>query len=114
VNGAAGAKLPPCPSESPRIAPLCAPLREPLTPIDPSWLAGTPRKVIWVCGEATRPPGIGNVLTGGAAAPAPPGATNSAIAHGIDARLSRNTTRAAVPLSRIPNRTKEENTPTPD
>ena len=36
------------------------PLLEPVTRIVPSWLAGTPRKLIWLPGGATRLPGIGN------------------------------------------------------
>ena len=59
LNGPAGMKLPPRPSESATIVPGCGPLLEPVTTTDPSWLAGRPRNVICVCGEATLPPGIG-------------------------------------------------------
>src|SRR5436305_13697063 len=65
ANGVAGSKLPPLPSESAWIVPGCAPLRDPVTLIVPSWLAGTPRKAICVAGEANWPPGIGNTCTGG-------------------------------------------------
>src|SRR5207248_2093078 len=57
-------KLAPRPSESPSMRPECRPLREPVTTILPSWPAGTPRKAICVCGEATPLPGVGNTLTG--------------------------------------------------
>src|SRR5436305_15085804 len=65
ANGVAGSKLPPLPSESACTVPGCEPLRDPVTVIVPSWLAGTPRKVICVAGEANCPPGIGNTYTGG-------------------------------------------------
>ena len=45
--------------------PVWTPLLEPTTVIVPSLPAGTPRKVICVCGDATRLPGIGNTATGG-------------------------------------------------
>jgi hypothetical protein len=41
--------------------PGCAPLIDPVTVIAPSWsAAGSPRKVIWLAGEAKWLPGIGN------------------------------------------------------
>ena len=57
ANGWLGMKLPPCPSESAWIEPVCDPLVEPTTCTDPIWLAGTPRKVICVCGSALEVPG---------------------------------------------------------
>ncbi len=59
ANGWSGMKLPPCPSESASILPLCAPLLDPVTCTEPIWLAGIPRKVIWVCGSALFVPGDG-------------------------------------------------------
>src|SRR5947209_1991924 len=70
VNDLLGRNEPPRPSESPLTTPAWPPLREPVTAIPVSWLGGTPRNVICVCGAATCPFGIGNVLTAGAAATA--------------------------------------------
>jgi hypothetical protein len=65
ANGWLGMKLPPCPSESAWIVPLCDPLVEPTTWTDPIWPAGMPRKVIWVCGSALDVFGKGYTLTAG-------------------------------------------------
>src|SRR5947209_18061199 len=68
TNRWAGMKLAPVPSESARTRPGCTPLFEPVTVGDPIALGETPRKVSWVDGAATRPPGIGNTYTVGDAA----------------------------------------------
>ena len=52
VNGWLGMKLPPWPSESASITPLCAPLLDPTTVMCPIWPAGIPRNVICVWGSA--------------------------------------------------------------
>jgi hypothetical protein len=52
--------------------PLCPPLREPTTETLEIWLAGAPRKLICVCGEASGVPFSGEIVTADAlAAPAP-------------------------------------------
>jgi hypothetical protein len=59
VNAVNGRKLAPRPSESPRNVPLCGPLRDPTTVTGPIRVIGTPRRAIWLCGDATRLPGTG-------------------------------------------------------
>src|SRR5437763_1146894 len=62
-NGWAGTKLPPFPSESPRMVPEWIPLREPVT-VRPDKVRGlTLRNAIWVVGAATRLPGPGYAHT---------------------------------------------------
>jgi hypothetical protein len=60
VNGVSGRKLVPSPSVSRRTAPPCTPLSDPTTL---TGVTGLPLNVIWVCDEATVPPGVGNVYT---------------------------------------------------
>jgi hypothetical protein len=67
-------KLPPCPSASAWIVPLCTPVLDPTTCTEPICEAGMPLNVIWVWGSALAVFGRGNTLTAGgwAAAPAAP------------------------------------------
>ena len=59
LNGFVRTKLAPCPSECDLSTPVWAPVFEPVTCTVPSPLGGTPRKLIWVCGEATGVPAVG-------------------------------------------------------
>ena len=63
ANGRAGTKLAPSPCEYAAQAPACAPVREPTTLTALSSPDGTPRKLICVCGEASRLPGSGDTVT---------------------------------------------------
>jgi hypothetical protein len=72
VNGRLGRKLPPRPSESAAILPVCAPDLEPATRTEPICPARIPLKVICVCGSAVVVFGLGNTLTCGGLASAFP------------------------------------------
>src|SRR5579884_1564472 len=63
VNGFAGRKLAPCPSESASMRPVWVPDFEPVTVTVPSWPGDTPRKAIWLAGMLYFEPGSGNTLT---------------------------------------------------
>src|SRR5437764_2355542 len=69
LNGFVGTKLAPWPSECALSAPAWAPVFEPTTCTVPSALGGTPRKLTWVCGEATGVPAVGYTATDGVAPP---------------------------------------------
>ena len=84
-------KLPPCPSESASIVPLCAPELEPTTVTWPIWLAGMPLNVIWVWGSALFVFGLGNTATAGWASAA------GAAASSADAATSAITTPRVTP-----------------
>ena len=71
ANWVNGRKLAPRPSESPRNVPLWFPLLDPTTVTVPICVIGTPRKTIWLWGDATRLPGMGNTYTCGPARGAP-------------------------------------------
>ncbi len=58
-NGAAGRKLSPSPWEKATRWPGCTPVDDPLTVTCSSWLLGTPSRLIWVCGVASRESGSG-------------------------------------------------------
>src|ERR1019366_8835897 len=62
-NGLAGTKLAPSPWGQESSRPACTPLREPVTLITLMSAAGTPRKLIWVAGEASRLPDTGDTVT---------------------------------------------------
>src|SRR6202012_1956337 len=83
-NDVVGRKLAPRPSESPRNVPAWTPLLEPATVTVPMLVIGTPRNTIWLLGEATWLPGVGNAYTCGravAAASAAGAISNSPIAQ---------------------------------
>src|SRR2546426_2266378 len=69
LNGFIRTKLAPCPSECDLSTPVWAPVFEPVTCTVPSELGGAPRKLTWVCGEATGVPAVGYTATGGVATP---------------------------------------------
>ena len=95
LNGTEGTKLPPIPSESASTEPVCLPLAEPVTTIDPSRLGGTPRNVICVPGAATRPPGTGNTLTGADCA------REAGTVHGAATRIVPNATQEATRTTKL-------------
>ena len=68
VNGPAGTKLAPRPSECGWSVPWCAPLTEPVTVTVPTASGATPRKLISVPRWAARVPGAGNAFTAPACA----------------------------------------------
>ena len=69
LNGFVRTKLAPCPSECDLSTPVWAPVFEPVTCTVPSALGDAPRKLTWVCGEATGVPAVGYTATGGVAPP---------------------------------------------
>jgi hypothetical protein len=79
LNGFAGMKLAPCPSECDLSTPAWAPVFDPVTCTVPSALGGTPRKLTWVCGEATGVPAVGYTATGGVSPPEPLATTSATL-----------------------------------
>ncbi len=71
----AGRKLAPAALAYERSSPLCDPLREPFTETSEICPAGTPRKLIWVCGEASGVPFSGDNVTACAPAAVTPSAS---------------------------------------
>jgi hypothetical protein len=62
VNGCRGRKLAPTPAEYAATRPECDPLVEPTTETSCRSLAGTPRKLICVAGEASEVPTRGEIV----------------------------------------------------
>src|SRR4051812_24667523 len=94
VKATLGRKLDPCPSECCITLPECGPLSEPTTL---SGVTGIPRKEIWVSGDATSPPGMGNVCTVGVAA-------GDALPRARKIAAAAAGTRAAARETRLPAR----------
>src|ERR687894_1722219 len=70
-NGSSGTKLAPSPSECGSRGPSWRPLLPPDTSISPSRSGGRPRREISVEGDAQRPPGTGETVTGSGGSAAP-------------------------------------------